>query len=434
MGVVNSRTAMVRLLAGVALVNLMMSGASTMATLIAADAVGEAWSGLPNVAGVMGTAAGAMGLSALMSRRGRRAGLLAGYGLAASGALPAGGGAALAAGGAPVLGVVLLSVGLALLGAGNSAALLSRYAATDLYPPERHGAMMGVVVWGGTAGALAGPAMLPLTTHLVSPPEMGPYALAFVASLGALVAVAGLPGAKAAGERSARSADDGRTPGGRRVGAVDHTPASPQAHPAAGTSVALLSMITGQVVMVAVMTMAPVHLHTHGHGLGAVGVVLTAHLAGMFALAPLSGKLADRIGGAATIRAGFGVLVTSGACTVLAGPSAGFLFSAGLFLLGYGWNLTFVGGSALLAGRSARLQGRVDALVWAASGAAGLAAGPLMAGAGFGALVVVACAAVVLPASLLRERPQRAAAPDPAETEEGTGRCHHDAGIRPAGR
>ncbi|NGN70054.1 hypothetical protein G5C51_39975, partial [Streptomyces sp. A7024] len=44
------RGALLRLVAGVALVNLMMAGASTMATLVAADAVGEAWGGVPNFA------------------------------------------------------------------------------------------------------------------------------------------------------------------------------------------------------------------------------------------------------------------------------------------------------------------------------------------------------------------------------------------------
>ncbi|NGN68746.1 MFS transporter [Streptomyces sp. A7024] len=280
-------------------------------------------------------------------------------------------------------------------------AMLSRYAAAELYPAERRGAVMGTVVWGGTIGALAGPAMLPVTSELASPPEVGPYVLALLATIGALVAVSGFPSAQAppAGGLAPPGPHRDQAPRTERETATDER--------AAITRVALVSMITGQVIMVAVMTMTPVHMHTHGQGLGAVSVVLTAHLAGMFALAPLSGKLADRIGGAATIQAGLAVLVSSGVCTVLASPSAGFVFSAGLFLLGYGWNLTFVGGSALLTGRSTRLQGRVDALVWAASGVAGLGAGPLMAGAGFGALVAVACAAVVLPAVLLRHHARR---------------------------
>ncbi|WP_419996772.1 MFS transporter [Streptomyces boninensis] len=412
------RRALGRLVAGVALVNLMMAGASTMATLVAVDAVGEAWSGLPNFAAVLGTAAGSLGLSARMSRRGRRAGLVLGYGLAAAGTLPAGAGAVLAAGSAPGAGLVLLAGGLFLVGAANAVAMLSRYAAADLYPPERQGAIMGTVVWGGTAGALAGPALLPLTTHLASPPEVGPYALALLALLGALVAVGGFPAADARHLSPAAAA--GRRAAVRRLPSHRERPAPAPPSPhrdqvprdqrgTSTTRVALVSMVTGQVVMVAVMTMTPVHMHTHGQGLGAVSGVLTAHLAGMFALAPLSGKLADRIGGAATIQAGLAVLVTAGVCTVLADPSAGFLLAAGLFLLGYGWNLTFVGGSALLAHRSTRLQGRVDALVWAASGVAGLGAGPLLAGAGFGALVAIACAAVTLPAALLRNHARQLA-------------------------
>jgi hypothetical protein len=43
---------------GVVLVNAAMVGASTVATLIAADAIGPTWSGTPTAAGVMGTAIG----------------------------------------------------------------------------------------------------------------------------------------------------------------------------------------------------------------------------------------------------------------------------------------------------------------------------------------------------------------------------------------
>jgi hypothetical protein len=357
------RRSLALLLTGVALTNLALAGASTMATLLAADDVGAAWSGLPGAAGVLGTAAGSVALSAAPTRR---RGLLIGYALAGAGAL-------LAVAGWSRLAV--LTVAMMLLGVGNSAALLSRYAAADLYPAGRGGSAMGVVVWGGTAGALAAPAMLPLTTDtapaLGLAAHAGPYALAVLTAVGAACAAALLPRITARGV----AADDAGSVG-RPV-------------------TALTAMVTGQVVMVAVMTMTPVHMHQHGHGLGAVSVVLTAHLAGMFALAPLSGRLADRAGGQATVLWGLVTLAASGGFAVAA--SDGPLLATGMFLLGYGWNLTFTGGSKLLSSVSARMQGRVDGLVWGASAIAGLASGPVMATLGYPGLVavsglVVACA------------------------------------------
>ena len=49
-------------------------------------------------------------------------------------------------------------------------------------------------------------------------------------------------------------------------------------------------------VMVAVMAIAPVHRAAHGHSLDFVGGVVGLHLLCMFAPSPLTGWLADRVG------------------------------------------------------------------------------------------------------------------------------------------
>ena len=51
----------------------------------------------------------------------------------------------------------LFMVGILLVGFGNSANLLSRYAAADLYPVARRASAIGLVVWGATFGAVLGP-------------------------------------------------------------------------------------------------------------------------------------------------------------------------------------------------------------------------------------------------------------------------------------
>ena len=58
----------------------------------------------------------------------------------------------------------------------------------------------------------------------------------------------------------------------------------------------LAVMVTGQVVMAAVMTSVPVQLHLHHHGLDVVGLVLAAHTLGMFVLSPVTGRLVDVLG------------------------------------------------------------------------------------------------------------------------------------------
>ena len=66
----------------------------------------------------------------------------------------------------------------------------------------------------------------------------------------------------------------------------------------------LATIVVANFVMVAVMVMALVHMHAHGHHLQFVGVVISLHLAGMFAPAPLTGWLTDRVGSAARRGAG----------------------------------------------------------------------------------------------------------------------------------
>jgi hypothetical protein len=80
-----------------------------------------------------------------------------------------------------------------------------------------------------------------------------------------------------------------------------------------------------------------------------------------------------------------------------------------LFLLGFGWNLGFVAGSALLtAGVSlverTRVQGFADGLIWSTAAIASLGSGVLIAAAGFAALGVLGAALVVIPAWVLTVR------------------------------
>lgn len=361
-----------------------MAGASAAGTLLAAQTGGAGWSGVPNAAGVLGTAAGTLSLGLLIARRGGRSALRISYGIAAVGAL-------LGVMGAATDTVMALLVGMVLLGIGNGGAQLSRYLGAELYPDNRKAFGLSVIIWAGTVGALAGPALLEPTASAAMrfglPELSGPFLAAGLLTAMAATVTTVLP----------RSDSPGVPPRSRSslsmVAVALNQPA---------VRMPLVAMMAAQVAMVAVMTMAPLQLHRHGHGLGAVGWVLSAHMVGMFALAPLSGRLADRWGGRATINAGIGLLVAA-ALTVVAAPTAHTVgLPVGLFLLGYGWNLVFVGGSSVLSrelpvAERAQLQGVVDALVWGASALASLLAGQLFAFAGYPAVAVAACLVVIIP-------------------------------------
>jgi MFS family permease len=342
-----------------------------------------------------------IGLTWLMGRTGRRSGLIAAY-------AAAGVGAGLAVAGILVQPLLVVA-GIFLLGVGGAAAQLARYAGAELYPDARKGFALGAVVWGGTIGAVGGPALLAVTASVADqvglPPLAGAFLLALLAVAVAVLATIGIP----------RPA----TPGPAR----EPRPTLRLLVPP-GVRMAAIALIVSQVVMVALMIAAPVHMRHHGHGLGAIGTVISVHVLGMYALAPLTGYLTDRFGSRRVLTAGLLTAGGSGSALAVVTNPTGLELAAALFALGYGWNLSMVAGSALLVRgvpqhQQLRTQGAVEASVWASSAVATFSSTQILA---LGGYPTVAAVSVVLtiPALLavVRAQPNR----DRGSAEPGAGR------------
>ncbi|TCO57000.1 putative MFS family arabinose efflux permease [Actinocrispum wychmicini] len=358
----------------VALMNTSTTLATTAGTLIAAQIGPAAWSGLPSAASVFGTAVGALLAGRLTARRGRRHALLTGYSLGAVGAL-------IAFAGAATSSLALLLLGQAMLGVGNGAAQLSRYLAADLYPLERKGFALSAVIWAGTVGALTGPLLIAPAASVAQSLGLvdlsGPTLFAAIAVAAAALAAFLLPPDEAPEQRPTEGWAVFRKPQLR---------------------LPLAAMIVGQVVMVGVMTMTPPQLHHLGHSLDTVGWILSAHIFGMFALSPLTGRFADRFGGRVTIACGIVVLAIATGLAFAYPESHTSGLPISLFLLGYGWNLMFVGGSSLLSRiLPTGSQGAVDAVVWGSSVFGSVGAGQLFGYGGYSLVAAVAGVLAVLP-------------------------------------
>lgn len=387
------------LVAGVALGSTGHIAAVTVATIAAQELAGtSAWAGIPGAAVVLGAAAGAPILAGVMARTDRRrTGLVTGYAIGVTGALLA------------VLALVIRSFPLllaatVLVGFGNAANNLSRYAAADLVEPRRRASALGLVVWGATIGAVVGPNLVAgagTVAEAVGLPRLaGAYLVpaCFVAAAAVLSFVLLRPDPYQLAHTSARPAPgDGA---GDPIRVLLRRPS---------VWIALAALVTLQATMVLIMTMTPLHMTEHGHDLAAVGFVISAHTFGMFALSPVSGRLADRFGGPAVVVAGLVVTGAAAALSALAPPDGGPLLTVALFLLGFGWSLGYVAGSALVTGGLAlhertRLQGWTDALIWGSSALASLGSGLVVAAAGFATLGLLGAALVVVPAWLVVAR------------------------------
>jgi MFS family permease len=298
----------------------------------------------------------------------------------------------------------LLILGTFIIGFGNSSNNLSRYAAADLVAPNRRAVAIGLVVWGSTVGGIIGPWLAPIASDLAAsvglPPLAGPFLVpvVFVSAAAALTFLFLRPDPFAlAHVTNIRQSTD--------------APALPIREILARPAVlaAIVALIAGQATMVLIMTMTPLHLTDHDHTLGTVGLVISGHIAGMFALAPISGWIAQRIGNIRTIFLGTAVLVAASVLAALAPPERYEVLAVALFLLGWGWNLGFIAGSAMLSAgvelaARTRVQGLADAVIWTTSALAGLGSGVVVAGAGFSILGFLGAALVLAPVWLLLNR------------------------------
>ncbi|WP_433652041.1 MFS transporter [Micromonospora zamorensis] len=405
---------MTSLFIGVAMMNTATVAVTTVSTLIVADSAGARLSGFANAAGVLGSAIGALGLGAVTARRGGSFALTVVYSSAVAGAVAAFAGAAGA-------GLAALLVGLVLIGVGNGGAQVSRYLAADMYPEDRKASALSIIVWAGTVGALTGPNLVAPAGRFAEAmrlPELsGTVLTAVMLVIVALTITRLLP---PSGEPPRVSRPSALSLS--RVRALVRLPA---------VATALCAMLGAHLSMVTVMTMTPLQLHDQHHGLNVVGMVLSAHMIGMFALAPLSGRLTDLWGGRWTVSAGVVLLVAAALIVGIAPTGHTTTLPAGLFLLGYGWNLVFVGSSSMLSGQldpveRSEVQGGVDAIVFTASIVASLAAGALFAGGGFAAVAVAGGLMALVPIPWLlayrqsRPEPERLPSSRPTAEAEST--------------
>ena len=385
------------LVAGVAIGSTGHIAAVTVGTIVAGELAGTAaLAGLPAASVVLGSAMGSALLSILMARRGRRAGLSLGYTISVAGAIVAT--IAVVTGSLPTL-----VLGTLLIGFGNSSNQLSRYAAADLVPPGRRASTLGLVVWGATVGAVVGPNLVAFSGEVADEPRAA-RAHRPIPRADGVRRRGGCPVLRHAPARPLRArrhhgrtdatCDDGAPP---RLAELLRRPA---------VLAAITALVFGQVVMVLIMTMTPLHMTQHGHGLAAVGFVISGHTFGMFALSPISGRLTDRYGSPVVIAAGLAVLAISSVLAAVSPPEGGALLFIALFLLGYGWNMGFVAGSALLTHGLAipertRLQGFTDAFIWSSAAAASLSSGLVVDWAGYATLGLIGAGLIAIPAIVL---------------------------------
>lgn len=387
------RRIMITLLASTVIVGVCTFAAFTVVNVLGEELTGgPTWSGVPGSFIVLGSAAASLPLSAHMARKGRRGGLSLGMVLGGIGAV-------LTAVSAGLGSFALLLAGSLLFGIGNAAMNLARYAASDVSFVDQRARSIGLVTWTFVAGAAIGPNLVGVTGRAAAalglPTLAGPSVLAvggFAAAAAVLFAGLRPDPLLVARAISAREPEPMEAPAG-------NSPISALGIPR--VRLAIVAMAFGQLVMALVMSMTAVHMRIEHHALGTVGFVISAHLMGMFALAPVSGWASDRIGRIPVLLGATVVLVLA---TTLAwlGPGSTAVLTPALFLLGLGWSMGNVSGSALLtdavaSNQRARVQGTAESVVLAVSAGSSLFSGLIMGAVGFANLALIGAGLALVP-------------------------------------
>ena len=317
---------------------------------------------VPISAMLLGTVVATVPASMWMARAGRRVGFITGALLGALGGL-------VAASGIVFVPLFVLLLGIFLIGTYQAFALFYRFAASEVSDEAFRPRAISLVLAGGVAAALLGPALARLGASLartclrrfVPGPRRN------------------LPGsgwrASGTSRADARGGDQQSQP--RPLLVIMRQPTY---------AVALFGAATGGGVMILAMTAMPLAMAQHHHGLSATTVVMQVHVLGMFLPSFFTGSLIARFGVLRVMLVG-AVLLSAHVALSLSGT--GFVsFASALALLGVGWNFLYIGGTTLLTdayrpAERGRAQAANDLLIFVVGLASSLTAGVLLQIAGW---------------------------------------------------
>ena len=355
-----------------------------VASVLAEDVSGsESLAGLAQTFQVLGAAVASYWLARVMGLRGRRVGLVLGYLAGSAGAL-------LCVVGGAVESLPLLFVGLFLVGTVSASNYQSRYAAADLARPEHRARALSTVVWATTIGAVLGPNLTGPSGDLAESLDLPSLTGPFLVSVGVVLAASVVVGLLLRPDPLLLARElAGVTAGDRRGTSWSRVRDVLRGRPAVVAGVLALSC--AHAVMIAVMVMTPLHMDHGGATLELIGLVISVHVLGMFAFAPAVGYAADALGRPQVLAGGAVMLLVALYLSGTSPMGASWRIGIGLFLLGLGWSLCTVAGSALLTEATpieARtdVQGAADLVMNLTAASAGALAGVVVDGLGFGAL------------------------------------------------
>lgn len=342
----------------------------------------NAFAGVPVALFTLGSAGAAFMIGRLSNRYGRRLGLSFGFIAGGFGAI----GIVLAA---ISNSIVLLFISLLIYGAGTATNLQARYAGTDLATDQQRATAVSISMVSTTFGAVAGPNLVGVMgdfANSMNIPELaGPFILAAVAYiLAGLVLFIFLRPDPYLISLALNASNKQTNQNEPLISAPRHNK---------GVTAGTMVMVLSHIVMVAIMTMTPIYMGNHGHSLRAIGLVIGVHIGAMYLPSLFTGILVDKIGRATMTIASGVTLLIAGVIAAFAPGESLFYIALALALLGLGWNLGLISGTAILVDATepttrAKTQGTADVFIALAGSVGGILSGVVVTAASFAFLSI----------------------------------------------
>ena len=310
---------------------------------------------------------------------------------------------------------LLVILGFVGVGAMQGTVLLSRTAAADMVPAAHKARAISYVLFGALFGAALGPLVwgpmfagkdLELDTLVVPW-----FAAAGMALVGVAVALAIRPDPRTIALELHTAEQE--------PGAVASPPAPlGEIVRRPGVASAVIAALASFAVMVGVMNLTGYIVVGHHHDQSDVFDVISVHIVGMYALVLVIGALIDRVGRRESMIAGLAIMSVSTVMLAWAVSMSATMMS--LFLLGLGWNVSYVAATSELVTHATpvergRLVGATDLAAGLFGASLALLGGVAYTEWGVAAVSIGATVAVVAPALVIvfARRP-RAPALEPA--------------------
>jgi len=259
---------------------------------------------------------------------------------------------------------ILLLVGAFILGIGQSAALQTRYVASFVASESFKATALSLAVWFSVFGSIFGPRLV------------GEYSAVFENWLGSdlivgyFIATFGmfLAGLSVLLFSQKDSALNKKLviEKSLKLSELDST-----------ARLLTKILVLNHFVMVLIMSATPLHVKDIGETIKLVGTIISYHTLGMFLLSPILGKLVDKYG--SKLFAVIGSLILILSCVVSLFNTNILFLKIGLYLLGLGWNFTYIAISSAISNYSIsngiNLNIKSDSLVFVGSSIAHISLG-----------------------------------------------------------